>query len=147
MSETKAAGGPWHLWVVAIIALLWNGLGCYLHFTTMTNPEQVMREAQLPERVAEYYLALPAWMGVAWGVGVWGGVIGAVLLLARSKWALHAFIVSLVAFVSTLVYYYALSNGRDILGTTAMPQQAMIFLSCVIFIWYAHFATKRGILR
>jgi hypothetical protein len=37
----------------------------------------------------------PSWMHAVWALGVWGSVLGSILLLLRSKWAFHAFAVSI----------------------------------------------------
>jgi hypothetical protein len=38
---------------------------------------------------------MPAWMTGVWAIGVWGALAGSVLLLLRSKWAVHVFAASL----------------------------------------------------
>jgi hypothetical protein len=72
---------------------------------------------------------------------------GSILLLLRMKWALHAFIISGAAFVFSLIYTYLLSNGGDVMPPEAPIMNAVILAGCLFFIWYAWFATKRGILR
>jgi len=51
--ERKA---PWHLWLVAIVALLWNGAGAY---TIMMA--QAGRLYDLEPGEAAYYAAQPVW--------------------------------------------------------------------------------------
>jgi hypothetical protein len=149
MSDTSqsATRAPWHLWAVGVIGVLWNGYGCYDYVMTNTGGADYMRQLGLGEELIAYYMGMPAWMTAAWAVGVWGGLLGAVLLLLRMKWALHVFIASLAAFVLSLVYYYALSNGAAILGGEAYVINAIILIGCLFFVWYAWFATKRGLLR
>ena len=31
---------PWHLWVVGVVAALWNGFGCFDYFMTQTRREE-----------------------------------------------------------------------------------------------------------
>ena len=81
----------------------------------------------------------PTWMHAVWAVGVWGSALGAVLLLLRSKWAFHAFAVSLLGALGNLAY--SAMNGQD----PIFP--AVIVVICAVFIWYAQTMTKRGVLR
>lgn len=45
----------------------------------------------------DYIYTLPAWTWVAWCIGVFGGLLGAVLLLMRRRFAVWAFVVSFFA--------------------------------------------------
>ena len=48
--------------------------------------------------------AFPIWAQFGWGLGVWGGLAGSVLLLLRSRWAVWAFGLSLLGAVLGLGY-------------------------------------------
>jgi hypothetical protein len=47
---------------------------------------------------------------------VWGGVLGAVLLLLRKRWAVPVFGVSLATILLTTFYNFVLSNGLAVMG-------------------------------
>jgi hypothetical protein len=149
MSDTSAVASktPWHLWVVGIVALLWNGFGGYDYVMTNMGGAEYLRAHEFTAPEIDYFLSYPAWMTAVWAIGVWGGVAGAILLLLRSKWALHAFAASLAAFVLSLVYTYALSDGGTVVRAQFMYMNIFILALCVFFAWYAWFATKRGLLR
>lgn len=146
-TPTAAARTPWHLWVVGIVGVLWNAYGCYDYVMTHTGGEAYLRSLGLNDAQIAYYHAMPAYMTAVWAIGVWGGLLGAVLLLLRSKWALHVFIASCAAFVFSVIYTYFLSNGGDIVPPEAPIMNGVILAGCLFFIWYAGFAAKRGILR
>jgi len=149
MTDTaqSKSDAPWHLWVVGIVGVLWNGYGCYDYVMTVTGGEEYLRSYGMPEEAIAYYAAMPAWMTGVWAIGVWGGLLGAVLLLLRMKWALHVFVVSLAAFVLSLIYTYALADGASIMPAIGYVMNAVVLTGCLFFVWYAWFATKRGILR
>ena len=88
---------PWHLWVVGIVGVLWNSYGCFDFTMTNLKGEEYLRGYGMTEAQIAYFHAMPAWTHVTWAVGVWGGMLGAILLLLRKKWALHAFILSFLA--------------------------------------------------
>ena len=148
MSDATQASGstPWHLWAVGVVGALWNGFGCYDYVMTQTGGAEYLR-ASFTEVQVDYYMASPVWATALWAIGVWGGLLGAVLLLLRSKWALHALVASLAAFLLSLVYTYALTNGGEILGTQGMIMSAIIAAGCVFFAWYAWTMSKAGVLR
>lgn len=146
MSQTKA-GAPWHLWVVGVIALLWNAYGTYDYYMTTTGGAEYLRSYGLSEDMIAYYTSMPDWTTPAWFVGVGGGAIGAILLLLRSKWAGPVFIVSFAAYLATVVYQYGMSNGAAVIGQTGIIMSVVIGAICLFLIWYAFAMKKRGVLR
>jgi hypothetical protein len=146
-AQAKSSGAPRHLWVVGIVGILWNAYGCYDYVMTNTGGEDYLRGYGFTDEQIAYFNSMPAWMTAVWAIGVWGAMLGSVLLLLRMKWALHVFIASGAAFVLSLVYTYALSNGGDVMPAEAPIINAVILAGCLFFVWYAWFATKRGILR
>jgi len=144
MSNT--ASTPWHLWVVGVIALLWNGYGCYDFYMTTTGGADYLRAYGLSEDLIAYYTSMPGWTTPAWIIGVGGGALGAILLLLRRKWALPVFVISFAAYLTTVVYQYGMSNGAAIVGQSGVIMSVVIGLLCLFFIWYAWAMKKRGVL-
>lgn len=149
MSEAvqSTAKTPWHLWTVGIVSLLWNAFGCYDYYMTHTGGDAYLRAYGMTEAQIAYYHAMPSWMTAAWAIGVWGALLGSILLLLRSKWAFQVFVISFAAFVLSVVYTYGFTDGYETNGPAALIMSAVIAASCVFFIWYARFATRRGVLR
>jgi hypothetical protein len=146
MTAAIATKTPWHLWAVGVFGILWNGFGAYDYFMSMTQGEAYFRELGMTDADVAYYDAMPAWMIAVWAIGVWGGVLGAVLLLMRNKLALPVFIASLVAF-SVSVIYSVFVNPAPHYGPGMMAMHAVIFAGCVFFVWYSMRAKKQGLLR
>lgn len=147
MSETTKT--PWHLWAVGGVGVLWNAYGCYDYFMTQTGGEAYLRDFGMNEAQIAYFYEMPSWMTAVWAIGVWGAMLGALLLLLRNKLALPVFIASLAAYVLSLVYNYLLSDGAAVMGDMEgmWIMQIVILAACIFFVWYAWFATKRGVLR
>lgn len=136
---------PWHLWVVGVTTLLWNAVGAMDYVMTQTRNEQYM-SAFTPEQLAFFY-GLPAWTVAAWAIGVWGGVLGSALLLARKKAAVWVLLASLVGVVLTTLQNFLLSNGLEVIGGPgAVAFSALIFLVAVGLYLYARAMTRRGVL-
>lgn len=138
---------PWHLWLVAGLALLWNGFGAFDSFMSLTQGDPYLRSMGMTEAQIAYFHRFPAWMSVAWVVGTWGGLAGAILLLLRRRWALWAFGASFVGVLATIYYTFICSpDGAEVMGgNTAMT--GVITTIAVLLIGYAWFMTRRGVLR
>ncbi len=136
---------PWHLWVVGVIALLWSAAGAMDYVMTQTKNEEYM-SAFTPEQLAFFY-GFPSWVVAAWAVAVWGGVLGALLLLLRRRLAVWVFLASLVAMVLTTIHNYALSNGLEVVGDAfTLIFSAVIFVvACALYL-YARAMQRRGVL-
>jgi hypothetical protein len=150
MSEATESGvrrTPWQFWLICTIAVIWNGFGGYDYIMSQTAGDGYLRTMGMTEPQIAFYHAMPTWMVADWAVGVWGGVLGAILLAMRSKWALHAFVTSLAAMLMSLVYNYLLTDGHTIMGQMGSIFCAVITTACVFFVWYALKATKQGLLR
>jgi len=102
MSDTvNARTTPWHLWVVGAVALLWNGYGGYDYLMSHLQGAAFYEQVGMSDAQIAYMAAYPAWMHAVWALGVWGAVAGSVLLLLRSRFAVHAFILSLLGIIGS----------------------------------------------
>jgi hypothetical protein len=138
---------PWHLWLVGVIATLFNAIGVFDFVMSMARGAAYQASAGMtPEQIA-HYQQMPGWMMVVWAVGVFGAFLASILLLMRNKLAGPVFIVSLAAFLVSVVYTYVLTNGGAIMGRQMAVTSAVIALLLVLFAAYARFMAGRGVLR
>lgn len=140
---------PWHLWLVGVLSLLWNGFGAFDFIQTTTRGDAYMRAAGFDDAMVAYYEAMPGWMYLPWTLGVWGAVIGSVMLLLRRRWAVPAFGLSLVGALISLIYGKLIDPPPP-----APPELAamswvpiVILLIAVLLFGYAFNMRKRGVLR
>jgi hypothetical protein len=141
---TKA---PWHLWLVGVIALLFNSVGVYDYLMTMTQGTVYLANAGFtPEQIA-HYEAYPVWMTAVWAIGVWGAFVASVLLLLRRRYAWVVFAISLAAFLVNLLYNYVLTDGGDLLGSGMAITSAVITVLLIFFTWYSRMMANRSVLR
>jgi len=140
---------PWHLWTVGVISLLWNGYGAYLFIMSNTRGEAFYREMGMPQAMIDYQSAMPTWMYVPWTVGVWGAVIGSILLLLRHRLAVWAFALSLIGAVVSLIYGAVIDPAPppppEMAVSAYMPY--VIAVIAAFLLWYAWTMSKRGVLR
>ena len=150
----NAANGraPVHLWIVGALALIWNGFGCYDYLMTrMRNTEYLaeMMPTVDPNAALAWVDAFPIWAQFGWGLGVWGGLLGAILLLARSRWAVPVFGLSLVGAILGLGYQAVaappLAGMEDSTAAAVMPY-VIIGVALALFV-YARAMRAKGVLR
>ncbi len=146
MADAAAQQTPWHLWAVGVLGVLWNSIGCYDYYMSNTAGEPYFRQMGMTDAQIAHLLAAPSWMTGVWAIGVWGALAGSVLLLLRSRWAVEVFLASLAAYVVSLIYGYVISPAPGQKGAM-MVMQAVIFVGCVFFWWYASAQRKAGRLR
>ncbi len=144
-TPASKAGTPWHLWLVGVLALLWNSVGAFDYLMTQTRNESYMSQFT-PEQLT-YFYAFPAWVVSMWALSVWGGVLGSVLLLLRNRWAVPVFGVSLATMVITTIYNFGLTNGAEIMGTFGLVFSGVIFAIAVALFLYARRLARAGVLR
>lgn len=146
MAPTVERRTPVHLWIVGILALLWNGYGCYDYVMTTTGDEAFL--SQFPAEWVAYWQGLPAWTTGAWALGVWGGLIGAVLLLMRSRYSVWAFALSLLGAVVGLGYQmFAAEMPAGMTEGVMAAIPWVIILIAVFLLWYSWSMDKKGVLR
>jgi len=137
---------PWHLWLIGVIAVLFNAIGVFDFVMSMAQGAKYQASAGMtPDQIA-HYQQMPSWMMVVWAVGVFGAFLASILLLLRRKLAGPVFVVSLAAFLVSLLYTYVLTNGGAIMGQQMAITSAVIAALLVFFGWYSRFMALRGVL-
>lgn len=153
MTDTTAPAAPGrtpvHLWIVGVVSLLWNGFGGYDFVMSLTRGEAYWRESGMTDAMIAYYNAMPVWMYVPWILGVWGAVLGSILLLLRSRFAVHAFALSLIGAVVSLIYGLVIDKAPPPPPEMAvMAYMPWVIVAIAAFLaWYAWAMSKRGVLR
>jgi hypothetical protein len=138
---------PWHLWLVGVVAVLFNSIGVFDFVMSMAKGAEYMASVGMtPDQIA-HYQQMPSWMTVVWAVGVFGAFLASIFLLLRRKLALPVFLLSLVAFLVSVLYTYVLTNGGAVMGQQMAITSAVITALLVFFIWYSRFMAARGVLR
>ena len=151
MQEAVSARTPAHLWIVGILSLLWNCFGAYDYVMTRTRNMDYL--SSMPgvdaNEMLAYVDAFPLHAQIGWGLGVWGALLGSVLLLMRSRFAVHAFAVSMLGVVLSLVWSLAMGPpppaGTD-QGMMAMMPYVIIIIAAAL-LYYAWRQRANGVLR
>lgn len=141
---------PAHLWIVGVVSLLWNAIGASDYTLTKMNNDWYLREASgfTSEQIA-YFQSFPLWANIGWALGIWGAIAGSMLLLARSRHAVTAFLVSLAGLAISTVYQFGTewSEVMQLFGQGPMIFTAVIWLIAIGLFLYARAMAGKGVLR
>jgi len=152
MATTARSRTPIHLWIVGFLALLWNAFGCYDYLMTRIRGADYIATT-MPGIDANAALAwinaMPLYAQIGWGLGVWLGLLGSMLMLVRSRWAVWSFGLSLVGAILSLGYQIALAPpmpGAAVeSGMMKLVPYVIILIAAFLF-WYSWSQEKRGVL-
>lgn len=148
MSEIpqRKPGRPTHLWVVGVLALLWNSLVAFEFLMIQTRSGALMVKFS-PDHV-EYFHLLPLWIDGAWLVAVLCAFFGSILLLLGKQISVWILLVSLLCLVPITIYSYGISSGlgpgKDSFG---LVFSGLVFLFSMALNLYARAEAERGVLR
>lgn len=136
---------PRSYWIISGLALLWNlvGVAAYVGQVTMTA------EAldALPEAQRVMIENTPVWATSAFATATTAGVLGCLLLIVRSSWAVPMFLLSLGAVLVQMYHAFVLANAIELFGAAAIAQPALIIAIGVGLIWYSRYAKEKGWFR
>jgi len=149
MQQAVEARTPAHLWIVGILSLLWNCFGGYDYLMTrMRNTDYLSSMGIDPNVILTWIDSFPLYAQIGWGLGVWGGVLGSVLLLMRSRYAVWAYIASLIGMALSFGYQYLGSTmpaGMDVGMSKYMPVVIIVVGGAQLL--YARAMQAKGVLR
>jgi hypothetical protein len=149
--DVRVRGVPIHLWIVGGLSLLWSGFGSYDYLMTRMRNTDYLAEMMPgidPQATLAWIDAFPFWAQFGWGLGVWMGLVGSLLLLIRNRYAVHAFGLSLLGAVLGLGYQLALAPplpGADDPMMVVMPY--IIIVVAMLLFGYARAMSRRALLR
>lgn len=133
MTTTNKPGTAF--WIISIIALIWNIMGviAYLIQAFMTDD----MKALLPETEREMYENKPAWATAAFAFAVFAGLLGALGLIMRKKWATTLFIISLLGILAHQLYIFFISGIMDGADASLMVMPILVTIIGFFLVWYS----------
>jgi hypothetical protein len=146
----QAMKKPTHLWIVGILALIWNGIGCFDYLMTRMRNEDYFRSMDTdPQAMLAWVDGFPLYAQFGWGLGVWMGLIGSALLLMSHRWAVPALALSLLGAVVGLGYQIFLAPPAPPPmneGLGALMPWIIILIAALLY-YYARRQRANGVLR
>ena len=138
-------GRPWHLWLIGIVGGLWSAIGVLSFMLTQMNVEAVM--SRFPPQQREYFESFPLWADAFWAIGVFGGVIGCLLLLLKNRLAFHVLLASAIGAIVANLGGLFLLGGMEVMGETGgLGFTAVPIIFGAVLAYYARAMSTRGVL-
>lgn len=143
MAATRAPG--WY-WGVSIILLLWALAGCAAFAAHLAIDQKAL--AAMTDYDRRYFLALPSWFVAAFALATVPAIAGGIALVARSRFALPLYVLSLIGVVIQFGYVLGATDLIAVKGfATAAGFPIFIFAMALVQIWFARHAATKGWLR
>jgi hypothetical protein len=124
-----------------LLGVAWNLFGAIQFVKTLQSTPESLMQMGMTAQQAAVYSAYPLWMNVAFALGVFGGLAGSILLLARKRLAQPVFAASLVGYV--VLFVGDITEGVF----AALGASQVVVLSFVVMIAAALFAWSRSLER
>jgi len=146
MTNAATTRLPGTVTLIAALGVAWNLFGVYQWWGQFRARPAVLMGKGMTAEQAVLYASLPGWMASVFAIGVFGGLAGSLMLIARRSMALGILAVSLAG-------YLALFAGDIALGVFAAfgaPQVTVLTIVVAIAISLlalAAYAGRRGLLR
>jgi hypothetical protein len=141
---TTKASAPVSYWIIAVLSLLWNGFGTFDYTMTSTRNADYLKN--FPPEMMTVIDEFPAWVTAAWACGVWGALAGSILLLLRSRFAIHAFGVSLAGLAASTAYQWTIDMPESLKSGAQTAMQVVIWIAAIGLLWFAVTKRRDGIL-
>ena len=128
--------------IAAVASLLFMGFGVVSFLMHLFADPNSM---PLGQRAA--YLAEPVWVKIAYGVAVFAGLGGAILLVMRRRLAEWALLVSLIAVLIWLAGLILVSPLRENMSANDLLVAIVVTALTWTIYWFARHSRQRGWLR
>jgi len=146
--NASAARQPvsWKFWAISVLSLLWNSIGAYDY--VMTRLRDLAYLNKMTDGKGQPFLD---WMDhagivvqIGWPVGIWASVAGSLLLLARSRHAVTAFLISLIGAVISMGYERVTGFPAELDSGAVQVMQVVVIGIIALLWWWSRRAAARG---
>jgi hypothetical protein len=132
-------------WVITTLLLIWNLLGVLAFIADLAMTEGAIELLGADEQ--ELYSRYPVWTKVVYGIAVFAGVIGVILLMLKRKAAKTLFTLSLFAILIQMGHSLFVAKVMDVYGSMPLFMAIAVTLIGAFCIWYTSFCKNRAWLK
>jgi hypothetical protein len=133
---------PWHLWVIAIVSVLFLSIGAY-DFIGVASHNMAYLTKQYSAAGVEYFTNYPVMLLILFGINVFGTIAAMIIAFWRKKWAT---IITLIAAVSDLILILMTVFGRgriEAIGLGLTIQDMAVDLAIFALAYYFWWLSKK----
>ena len=143
--NVRNASIPLWFWIAAGLGLAWNIFGVVQFLGSLSATSESLMATGLTAEQAAVMLGYPSWMTIAFAVGVFGGLVGCVLLLLKKWLSVPVFGFSLIGYV--ILYIGDITEGVfAAIGTSQVVILSMVVAIAAALLWLARHFDRRGAL-
>ena len=132
-APAETSSTPIWYWPVAVAALLFEGAGAYLFADSLR-----LDPATLPLDQRAVYDATPQWMTIAWAIAIGAGLLGAVGLLLRRRFAEPLLLISLIAVAVQFSGIFLVRQLREL-----TPEDHLVLPIVILLFAYGFWQTSK----
>jgi hypothetical protein len=132
---------PAWFWIVVAVLILWGFMGVFAFYTSLSE----IARASMSTYDRRLYESQPGWYSPVYGISIWAGLAGSVLLALKRRLAWWFYLVSLIGVVVMFGWIFATTDliaAKGIVTATGFP--IVIALVCLFQLWIAKHAAQRG---
>ena len=127
---------------LAIIALLWNLMGCAAYLSdAMVSAADI---AKMSDAEKAMMAARPVWAVGATAVAVWLGALGCLALILRKSWAVPLLWLSLLGVIAQDIWLFVLAPDTGLVNGAVYGLQGLVLVIAVALVWLASKAKASG---
>ncbi len=115
----------WHK-PIAILAILWSLAGVIVFFFHVLMSDDTIAKLSIEQQ--KVFLNESIWTNITFGIAVFSGLIGSVLLFQKNKLATLLLSLSLVIGFAQLLYNIFIANALEIYGFTRILMPVLVIL-------------------
>ena len=143
VQDAQKTSVPVWFWIIAVLGLAWNIFGVVQFIGSLSATAESLTASGLTPAQAVVMLGYPKWMTIAFAVGVFGGLLGCVLLLMRKRSALPVFAASLAGYI--VLYVGDFTEGVfAAIGMSQVAILSMVVAIASVLLFVARHFDKRG---
>jgi hypothetical protein len=153
MATSAPARAPWHLWAVGLVSLIWNAFGGYDYTMSQLRDPGYLQSTMgpmgvTPAQASAWLDTFPLWATCFWAIGVWGSILGSILLLIRSRYAAWAFAASFAGAAINFAYETTSEQMPQLANQPMARVMPFVILAGIVLQWwYARRQAAVGVLR
>lgn len=145
-AETTGRAIEKSFWIVGVLLLIWALIGCFMYWMEMTMSDAAYLET-FGQEATRMRPLIPAWSVAGYAIGVWAGLVGAVLLLLKKRLALPAYVISFFGALIGWGWYVINSEAASMMATNGgWYMMIFVFVMCLFSIWWARKKAAQGLL-
>lgn len=129
-------------WIIVIIMLIWNLIGVVSFFGHVFISDETL--SNLPQNEKDLYSEYPIWTTLLFAIAVFGGLLGSISLILRSKWARPYFIISFMAIVPQMIHNVFFTHSINVYGfIQAITMPVLVVVIGGFLIWYSSYSYNK----